>query len=211
MAELDNEKELENYLFSLVVEDDEEHPLDVRGKVFQQVELKGYGVMDLVYLSYCGESRIATIKITVVELKKGKIDLVAIAQISRYKQAINRFIESNQIETNKIIPIHVEVEGVLIGSGIASGDACFLADSIDWLRVYSYDLTLKNGLTFKCEYGWYNVAEDLSAIPIKKSIQESIVSAAKEVRYFRREHRKHKRRMLERDIIRNINLQEGSL
>lgn len=212
MAELENEKELENYLYTLVVDHNEDHPLEVSGKAFQQVELKGYGIMDLVYLdSYGDVPRTSTVKITIVELKKGKIDLVAVAQISRYKQAIERLIERHHARDNKPIRIIIEVEGILVGSGMASGDVCYLVDSIDWLRMFSYDLSLKNGLTFKSEQGWYNVDENLSVIPLGEELRDLIVSAAQSTRYFCREGRLHNRWILEKKIINNPYLVDGSL
>lgn len=42
------EKELEDYLFN--IEDRGDSPIGIYGKVYRQLEIKGYGIADLVYV-----------------------------------------------------------------------------------------------------------------------------------------------------------------
>lgn len=194
MPILENEKELENYLFELSkrTEPDFEHPLDTYGKMFRQIEIKGYGVTDLISIyseeRYCDKKSVV-VHVQIIELKKGKIDLVAVGQISRYVQGIQRIIDANDItrEFKKThIPIEFEITGTLVGNGVADGDVCFLIDSIPWLVCYSYNVSLNKGIEFNLESGWYNTGEDTEHIPLKAEIQRLIISGAKS---YRREKR----------------------
>jgi hypothetical protein len=154
MASISNEKELEDYLFS-----QPESPIGCYGKCFRQFEIKGYGIVDLLYvdIDYNGKVR-PLIQIKIIELKKDKIDFNALGQISRYKIALERYFNNSTHYFN------YDIEGILVGSKYASGDICFTIDSTEWLSCYLYEVNLLEGITFECSEGWFNKGEDLTRL-----------------------------------------------
>jgi hypothetical protein len=127
---------------------------------YNQVNLFGYGVADIVGFSAETDSFNTYLTITVYELKVGKIDSKAIEQICRYRTAINRFVDIkfNGKRTN------IDVRCVLIGSKMSSGGCCYVADAIDCLSVYSYDINPLTGISIKGNNGWYLIGEDFSRV-----------------------------------------------
>lgn len=147
---LDSEKELEDYLSHIMKSGyspvTEEH-ID---KVYRQFDLGGYGVIDLLSVSYVDDGNEVVHEIRVIELKKGPIKSDHIAQIARYKRGIDTFIERSAEDLNGI-----DISYHLVGDGYAEqGDVQFLADSCEWLSVHHYKFDLEGGVKFEESYGW---------------------------------------------------------
>lgn len=165
-----SEKELEDYIYDTECLKE----FDVYGKYFRQVNVGGYGVIDLLYVNierYPFD--LPVINITIVELKKGTIDPSALEQICRYKIGLTRYIDSLNIR-NPQVKENINIDGVLVGSGYSNaGDICFTIDSIDWLRCIHYDVALKDGISFDESCGWYKTNESFSGLDKIKSLVQS--------------------------------------
>ena len=131
-----SEEELETYLFNWKTDfiDQESHPLDSYGKSYRQVEIKGYGIIDLLYIDISPAPITPQIDITIVELKKDNIDLNALGQICRYKVAMERFIEKMQEGKHSRHLRCLNIRGVLVGKDYSSGDICYAVDCMEWLE-----------------------------------------------------------------------------
>lgn len=151
MPVLESEKELENYLLSLPW--DEKHPLnmgfrDGQWVALSQVRISPYGIMDLVLLHVTPENwsdPSPIFEIYIVELKKGKLDFTALGQLFRYRIGLTRLMADSNLK------YRCDIYGILVGNDYADGDACYMAESIDWLSVIHYDLTLQEGLSLKVD------------------------------------------------------------
>ena len=173
------EKELEDFIFA-----EQENPIEVYGKPFRQVNITGYGLIDLLYIDISEidldrNNKIRPyIKITIVELKKDKIDLNALGQICRYKTAIERYLrENNQFDQHG----YITIEGVLVGNGYASGDICYAVDQMEWLHCWHYKIDLKKGISLDPSHGWLNSGEDFKGLArLKSEITKEYLSAYKE-------------------------------
>ncbi|MCK5613372.1 hypothetical protein KAR91_66495 [Candidatus Pacearchaeota archaeon] len=167
MPQLKSENELEDYLYG-------DSELECYGDCFRQVPIKGYGIIDLLYIHIDNdpaENR-PLISITIVELKKDYIDLNALGQICRYKIALERFFENSKHN------LRYEIKGVLVGSDYASGDICFTVDAIDWLSCYHYSISLTDGISFSYENGWYRDDECFASL---NKLAKSFLTQYKEV------------------------------
>jgi len=163
------EKELEDYLFdwspNSPYEEEEGHPLGIdHGNIFRQVNIKGYGVIDLLSVKIeCEGELIPSIIIDIIELKKGVIDYNALGQISRYKVALEKFISELREEKGFKYFKNLEIRGILVGDNInLNGDLCYAIQSIPWLSLYTYDIGLREGISFELSYGWSNNDENFS-------------------------------------------------
>lgn len=162
-----SEEELEDYLFTRA---ENHNPMDIEGKCFRQVNLTGYGIMDLVYVSFEPNiySKNPEVQINIVELKKGVIDLAALGQLCRYKIGLERCLsqitEQINAESEGKFELTYTVEGTLIGSNYASGDIPYVIDTIDWLSCYHYALDLEKGITLEHSEGWYHTKENLDCL-----------------------------------------------
>lgn len=144
MAELKNEKELEDYIVELLEADEFEY---IDGKPFRQIAITGYGIIDILVVNAEHINPETTIlHIYIIELKKGKIDLSALGQICRYRKGIINAINKNPEVFGKY---KFDINGYLIGSEIElNGDFCYVPENIDWLSILIYELSLSEGLTF---------------------------------------------------------------
>lgn len=185
MPKLIDEKELEDYLFSLAQAPSEEgSPIDASGKCFRQVNITGYGIIDLLYVDFepsCSPKayRLPFVHIKIVELKKEQIDLNAVGQICRYKVALERFMKN----LRESLDFGYEITGVLVGSGYGSGDVCFVVDSCEWLSTYTYEIKLSEGLVFDISEGWHNTNENFSSLEkIKNELTREFIKTYKDDR-----------------------------
>jgi hypothetical protein len=162
MPILQDEQELENYLFNLYQNPQNDNPLEISGKCFKQVRVGGYGIIDLLCIDveagWVGKNGTCppTIHIQIIELKKGCIDFNSIGQVSRYKTAIEQYI-SCLPKQRKGIDVLFNISCILVGNHILNGDISYLVKHLDWLSVYFYSLSLDGGVKFKFFY-----AEDKS-------------------------------------------------
>ncbi len=164
MVELRNERELEDYIYHELSnrEISDENICDfISGIPQRQFQITGYGVIDLITFDVSPGDHKPLLTIEIIELKKNEIDYNAIGQISRYKTAIERSIQS----INKFYKhFEVEIKGFLIGSHIGNGDVRYVLDNMKWITTLSYELTLQEGISFQDHIGWYRPDEDFTNI-----------------------------------------------
>lgn len=174
------ERELEDYVFNHL-----DYFLDEKGfegyikKVskHRQFNIGVYGRMDTVLFFIDSEPNLDdtighSLNIIIFEFKKDTIDFNSIGQISKYKTAIERNL--GNINLKKYGLSYSEVKGILIGKKFQKGDVCYIVDSIDWLNVYFYDLSLEKGIIFDNNTtGWYNPNENQN-YTIEKIIRKAL-------------------------------------
>jgi hypothetical protein len=184
MAEI-SEKELEDYLFALKTG---KNPLEIYGKCFRQVNLDGYGIIDLLYVeiepSYSPNKheQYPDVTITIVELKKGLIDFTALGQLCRYKRGVERFLSIREKQRWSTYE-NIKVKGILIGKDYASGDICFAIDQIKWVKCWHFDFNLKNGISFEESSGWINTDENFKSLErLKESFFPKYIRSFKKAR-----------------------------
>jgi len=170
VATIATEKELEDFLYETFRFDYNNSELSDyldEGGLFRQVNINGYGIIDLIHISLdLPEEAFGypEIKITIIELKKDQVDIKALEQISRYRTAIVRYISKIlDVSKKKLV---FKVDGLLIGKGInEQGDFVYLLNNIEWLRLLLYSIDLDSGLTLtEEEFGWFAVKEDFSSL-----------------------------------------------
>lgn len=194
MPVLETEKELEIYLMGKDV-----NPFGLTGKSFNQVEIKGYGVIDILNINIEPHPYSKPLlEITILELKKGKIDYNAIGQISRYKTAIDRLLSHWEVEEKFSVE---EISGILIGETYTNGDVCFLGDNISWLTVYEYNIDFNYGIKFKESSGWRNTNEDLSKMPLFDAIKRDLAKSRFHSQIFRKARKEREKLEREHDFL----------
>lgn len=179
MAMVETEKELEDYIYEIINDTPDKNSLSndlPQGKVFRQVDIGVYGIIDLLVVDFGGidgEHCYPTIGITIIELKKNEIDHQALEQISKYKTGIEQFLEGieNICSERKTKCLIYTVECLLIGSIVnKQSDFVFLLNHLEWLSVYTYSISLKDGMSLdRIGQGWQIPKENFSSIE-KKSI-----------------------------------------
>ena len=176
------EKELEDYLFDWSPngpdEDEYGHPLGLdHENIFRQVNIKGYGIIDLLSVSIACEGELMpSITIDIIELKKGAIDYNAFGQICRYKIALERFIDELRLVKGHKYFKDIEIRGILVGDNInLNGDLCYAIESTSWLSLYTYELDLKEGISFGLASGWYSKKEDFS--DLYRRVKDDFISS----------------------------------
>lgn len=119
-----------------------------------QVNLHGYGIADII--STCIDSD-SFIHIDIFELKARPLKINDIAQVMRYRQGVDRFMEylvsTGDLEQNKYNSCTIQCN--LVGSGFDNDIMFFInaQNSIDiddlLVSFFVYDFDAFNGLTFK--------------------------------------------------------------
>jgi hypothetical protein len=169
MPVFESEKEFENLLMefsdTLLVDNIGD------GSYISQVELPGYGFIDILGIDCREVEGVYTFYLTVIELKKGCLDFNSVQQICRYIQGLLRATKS--VPKNK--KYAYKIRGVLIGSHIASGDVVFVMDQLHHLQVKTYNIHPINGIQFEDQSGWFNQDESLRGI--KEIMFEHILDA----------------------------------
>lgn len=154
---LDNEKELEDYLV------DDCHELggkkyfhdSITGEMFadevRQLKIGAYGIADIVRLNYHDQRN--TFQVQITELKKGILNKDGLFQICRYKRGLERYVSA--LKKHKGISFEVEFFGVLCGSGIElSTDFVYAAEQVDWLELYTFSICIEHGISFDFQKGF---------------------------------------------------------
>ena len=167
-----SEKELEDYLFS---HNGENAGIPAEGILLRQVNIEGYGVMDLLHIEFSPDvDGMPNVYIKIIELKKDVIDSNAIGQICRYKKGVERAFELFSKGKHGKHFKRVEIEGMLLGRSINdNNDVGHTIDAIDWLTCKTYSLSIVNGIEFEDHANWYRVLEDFS------SFMATLVSSSK--------------------------------
>lgn len=159
MPVFSSEAEMENHFyedFDLILDQlDENFGHDL---VIRQFDVGAYGRIDLLGLWADKDNK--RIVVYVIELKNGKITTEAIGQICRYRTAILNTTE--KIERDKDHQgYYFDVKCILIGSGLADGDICFITNAMeDYLTCLKFEICLRDGLILKeCGVGWHKPSE----------------------------------------------------
>jgi len=174
MPILESEKELEDYLYSFK---DKDHGPDYleylcdENLIFRQVQLGNAGIADLVCVILRGDpSDGIEIKVVIIEIKKGQINLQALAQVSRYKVAMHNFIDSLKLKKE------VNVSCALVGSGYGDDGAWAIVENCDWVQTIVYNITF-DGMSLD-EHDGFVFNGDYSQL--KNEIKKTIFPAYKE-------------------------------
>jgi hypothetical protein len=143
---------LEKTLEDIIYETDNDkllkRGLPISGKKYRQIKIGNYGICDLITVQRIpGRSHI---NITVHELKKDKIDANTLMQAFRYRKGIKRFLEKRF--KNKDVFLDIDV--VLIGKSVCSGDFCYLLGEAYGFDTYNYSYDW-DGITFERQYGYF--------------------------------------------------------
>lgn len=165
--ELQSERVLEDFLF----EEMKDGCCPITGnrvdEVFRQFDTGSYGVIDLISIAHDVVAAhdgglIEEGLVRIFELKKGALDTDAIAQIARYRQCVERFLLGHDTALRRAC-----IEYVLVGNSVSlSGNACYLADSIDWLRVFTFKVSIATGIEFEEKGGWFRKGEDFAKLEV---------------------------------------------
>jgi hypothetical protein len=133
-----------------------ERGLIVTGKMYRQVNLKGYGIADLVTVTpfHLKGGKVSSgrekgqntyVLISVYELKRGPVNYAALAQAARYKTAIEELITKTHPNINAAVNI------MLIGSEVDDAlDFKYVLNLLPEVRVYTYRFGL-TGLWFEAQ------------------------------------------------------------
>jgi len=167
------ESELEDYIF------ENYKKLDWLGVdfLYRQVNLIGYGIIDLLGIKKWKDD----IVFTIIELKKDNIGYSALGQLNRYIIGLKRNLKELDIvkkieEENDNIFSPVSIKGLLIGNSLDSGDICYTLECLNEnISRVEYKINLENGIEFEqlSDYGWYNEGEKIN-LDLNKMIEKVI-------------------------------------
>lgn len=162
MIKFDSERSLEDFIFG---EFETSNECVITGDEFtncyRQVDTKGYGICDLVYVSsfpVLDKEGEFELNILVVELKNEIIKPADIAQICRYRTYFKRATDCIK---------NVNLSFVLAGpSGMQHNqDCCYMANALeDIVDIYEFTLNPSKGIKFTYECEFYKTNENLSSI-----------------------------------------------
>lgn len=157
------EKHLEDIIWESDKEELYERGFPIRGKLIRQLNIKGYGIADLVgwFIDRAPDGR--TLHVTIYELKKDKIGISAFLQSISYARGIQRYLESKL--NNLKFKIHI----VLVGSSVdTKGSFCYLPDlicsynsygALSTIEYYTYDYKI-DGIHFYEHSGYISSTEE---------------------------------------------------
>jgi len=183
------EKELENWIVESAKTKEGREKLNgcnfyihENDKLLQQVNLQGYGILDLLKISY----EPSLIHFEIIELKVVKSSYKEIGQLSRYMMGLRRYL-------NKLIDIDYisfDISGVLIAPNVEMNDDfiylmssiwnidCFSSDYTISYMTYNYDFN--NGIQFKDgEYNYYNTTEKDELLHLDKEVIQKVIKKCK--------------------------------
>lgn len=122
---------------------------------FRQLEIKGYGISDLVKVEYSE----GHIDVTILELKNRQLKESDISQLARYMRGLERLLTKYQRRfRNFSFGISGELAGPL---DVQSTDFVFIIGRLEDITVYGLELSLDHGFK-STEIGsdWFNHGED---------------------------------------------------
>lgn len=147
-------------------------------KFFRQLDLGDYGRLDLVGLKYNRYRQevgcVKSFDVCVIEIKKGEINYNSYIQAIRYCKGISVMLDKIKMTAN--------FEIILIGTSVCTSDFIYLPDFVENLKIYTVNLDLEKGITFKNEYGYEQSNAKNIKIPteIYIDVQEYIYSQIKD-------------------------------
>lgn len=130
---------------------------------YRQLEIKGYGITDLVIVTESSSS----ITVRVIELKNETLKEAHLSQLARYMTGLDRYLEKYSEMAARSGRV-LYIRGVLAGPFDlrSSGDFPYLLNQIHNIDAYSLSLTLEEGFECSClsDQGWHRKNEDPSSI-----------------------------------------------
>ena len=157
------EKDLEDIIWESDKEKLDQRGLPIYGKLIRQLNIKGYGIADLVEWSIQKDPYSRTLNVTIYELKKDKIGISALMQSIYYARGIQRYLEF------RLKNLKFTINIVLIGSSLdLTGSFCYLPDLIcndcsygllNTIQYYTYDYKI-DGIYFEQSYGYISLSEE---------------------------------------------------
>lgn len=149
---------MEDIIYNTPNEELQQRGLNLQGNKMRQVNLMGYGIIDLLVWERDYVAKRLNIK--VIELKKDQIDKDALSQLIRYLRGVQRYLEFRNVN-------NYVLSGLLIGSEVSLGDFVFLTDLIAYTGDEGYLQSLEymtfkyefDGIHFEDENGYYRKKE----------------------------------------------------
>lgn len=121
-------------------------------RLIRQPKLPGYGVGDVLFVSqWETPSGKKELFVTLFELKNTPLKYEHFGQVARYKTFFEKLEESLGIcimFDAKLIVLQTDFKNP------STGDLCFLAQTIDWLRVHEVVIKPHKGIDLKEVAGW---------------------------------------------------------
>mgnify|MGYP003668141709 CR=1 FL=1 len=166
MIVFESEKEFENMLCEhldnnyFLVEDSGIESYD------RQTNLGAYGITDLIIhnqeldLDDNKEVFVVSDMLNVVELKITELSSSHLSQIARYKTFFDVTDHGYDVEYTLVCK----------KSESYNTDLIFLAQSIDWLTIYTYEISLQKGIVFEI-LGGFSLTKDINLSKTLKSIE----------------------------------------
>jgi len=158
------EKDLENIIYDAAQtnigrEKLRERGLDLHGVTFRQVDLGDYGIADLVNI-HVERSETGTYwRFSIIELKKGKIDINAVMQACRYKTALREFVLKHFDASDYSVSFNI----VMIGDSIEKdNDFVFLYNFLRDVKIYTYDYKLSGLFFYEVSKSWIKTNGDIA-------------------------------------------------
>lgn len=158
------EKDLENIIYDAAQtnigrEKLRERGLDLHGVTFRQVDLGDYGIADLVNI-HVERSETGTYwRFSIIELKKGKIDINAVMQACRYKTALRKFVLKHFDASDYSVSFNI----VMIGDSIEKdNDFVFLYNFLRDVKIYTYDYKLSGLFFYEVPKRWIKTNGDIA-------------------------------------------------
>jgi len=142
-----DEKELEDFLM-----EDEDRLVYIgidptpHTQVFRQLSLGSYGTADIVAVSPEDGPDGQFFRVTIVEVKKGDVDVNALIQAARYRVG---FIHHFKKYWDGGKPPRIYVSITLVGSHVNLGDWVYLGDLLAYVPIFTYKLSLSEGIEFR--------------------------------------------------------------
>lgn len=115
-------------------------------KVLRQRKIGEYGVADMITAHKSYEYGVPSLVLTVIELKKDRLNIFCLEQLMRYMRGVDRYLKVRGIKRYK-------VKGLLIGSGVVGGDWVFMENFMDDVTIQSYQYNV-DGIRFNLEHGF---------------------------------------------------------
>lgn len=122
---------------------------------FRQLEIKGYGVSDIVKVQWAGE----ILDVTVLELKNRQLKESDVSQLCRYITGLKRLLAAYR---RKIPTFKYSVTGQLAGPfEVQQSDFVYLVNEMGSIEFYSLEFCLDSGFVSNpISRGWFNSGED---------------------------------------------------
>lgn len=148
-------------------------------RFYRQFNLGGYGRLDLVGMRYRHEPNSygceKYLDILLIEVKKGEINVQTFLQSLRYCKGIEVLLRKYNLKPN--------IEICLIGTSVCNDDFVYASDFISNLSIYTLNLCLDNGISFKKESNYSLIGEkspivsEATTADITKYIRDKVKSS----------------------------------